>query len=440
MYDVVVIGGGWAGCAAALAAKKAGANVTILEKTDMLLGCGLVGGIIRNNGRFTAAEEAIALGAGELFQIADNTARHKNVNFPGHKHVTLYNVTIIEPRVKNFLLKLGINIKLKARVVDVNMKGKKITSLLLANDEVISGDMFIETTGSSGPMGNCLKYGNGCSMCVQRCPAFGPRISISKKAGVEDLISKRSYDVYGAMSGSCKLNKDTLSEEIRNELVKKGVVVIELPKEFINDSKLAMKACQQYALNEYANNIIILDTGYAKLMTPYFPIEDLRKVKGFENARFEDPYAASKGNSIRYMSMAPRNNYMEVLGVENLFCAGEKSGPYIGHTEAICTGILAGHNSVRKILNMKLIQLPQETAIGDIIAYVNEQLKTEDGLYKRYTFAGSIYFERMKQLGLYEVNSEKIREKISKLNLLGIFKENLVCKQENLSEMYNITI
>ena len=51
MYKIVVIGGGWAGCAAALAAKKAGAEVVLLEKTYLLLGLGNVGGIMRNNGR-----------------------------------------------------------------------------------------------------------------------------------------------------------------------------------------------------------------------------------------------------------------------------------------------------------------------------------------------------------------------------------------------------
>ncbi|HCL4578649.1 TPA: FAD-dependent oxidoreductase, partial [Clostridium botulinum] len=75
---VVVIGGGWAGCAAAISAKKAGADVSIFEKTDLLLGLGNVGGIMRNNGRFTAAEELIALGAGDLINITDENSRHKN--------------------------------------------------------------------------------------------------------------------------------------------------------------------------------------------------------------------------------------------------------------------------------------------------------------------------------------------------------------------------
>ncbi|AYO30658.1 FAD-dependent oxidoreductase [Biomaibacter acetigenes] len=437
MTEIIVIGGGWAGCGAALAARKAGANVTILEKTDMLLGCGLVGGIIRNNGRFTAAEEAIALGAGELFHIADSVARHKNVDFPGHKHATLYDVTKIEPKVREFLEGMGINIKFKSRAMDVKVRDNTIQGIVLANEEIIEGDEFIETTGSSGPMGNCLKHGNGCSMCIQRCPAYGPRVSISKKAGVEDLVGKRSVDTYGAMSGSCKLNKDTLGENIKRQLDEKGVVVVKIPEEYIKREKISMKVCQQYALEEYAANIILLDTGYAKFMTPFFPLEDLRKIKGFESARFEDPYAASKGNSIRYMSMAPRDDYMQVLGLNNLFCAGEKSGPFVGHTEAICTGILAGHNSVRKALNMELVKLPRTLAIGDIIAYVNEQLKAEHGLYKRFTFAGSTYFERMKQLGLYETSPEVIKERVAKLGLTGFFNENLAIKQEKVVGMYN---
>ena len=69
---VVVIGAGWSGCAAAISARKAGAEVVLYEKTDMILGLGNVGGIMRNNGRYTASEELIALGAGDLINILSN--------------------------------------------------------------------------------------------------------------------------------------------------------------------------------------------------------------------------------------------------------------------------------------------------------------------------------------------------------------------------------
>ena len=151
------------------------------------------------------------------------------------------------------------------------------------------------------------------------------------------------------MSGSCKLYKESLSQEIQNELNTNGVAIIPIPEE-LREDHLDEKACQQYALTEFMENIVLLDTGHAKLMSPFFNLERLRMIAGFENARYEDPYAGGKGNSMRYFNMAPRDNYLHVDGVDNLFCAGEKAGLLVGHTEAIVTGTLAGNNSVRCLL------------------------------------------------------------------------------------------
>lgn len=261
---VIVIGGGWAGCAAAIAAQKAGAQVVLYEKTDMLLGLGNVGGIMRNNGRYTAAEELIALGAGDLINITDSNTRHKNIDFPGHKHAWLYDVNKIEPAVRRHLKNMGIELNMISRVVDVKKEGDKIKGLYLADGSYEEGDVFIEATGSTGPMGNCLRYGNGCSMCVLRCPAFGPRVSISMRAGVDDLQGEREDDIFGAFSGSCKLCKESLDEDIVKELNEKGSAVIKVPEEDVNMDKLKAKVCQQYALKEFAENIILLDTGHAR--------------------------------------------------------------------------------------------------------------------------------------------------------------------------------
>ncbi|AGX43601.1 FAD-dependent oxidoreductase [Clostridium saccharobutylicum] len=422
---VVIIGGGWAGCAAALSAKKAGADVTIIEKTDLLLGLGNVGGIMRNNGRFTASEELIALGCGDLIQITDKVSTHTNIDFPGHKHATLYNVNMIEGEVRKYLTSFNINLLMESRVTDINLDNKKINGVYLSDGTYIDGDVFIETTGTTGPMGNCLRYGNGCSMCVLRCPAFGPRISISQRCGVADLQGERGDDILGAFSGSCKLAKESLSEEIRNELDSKGVVILKVPEEDVNYGKLSTKVCQQYALKEFAENIILLDTGHAKLMTTYYPLHKLRKIKGLENAKYVDPYAGSKGNSIRYLSVAPRTNDLKVTGVDNLFCAGEKSGLFVGHTEAICTGTLAGHNAVKLVMGMPLLILPSSIAIGDLISYANEKAATREGRKDRYTFAGASYFKRMQKLGLYTTDIAEIQSRIDKINLTNIFNQKL---------------
>jgi len=422
MFKIVVIGGGWAGTAAAVRAAKQGIQVTLCEKTDMLLGLGNVGGIMRNNGRFTAAEENIAMGAGELFEITDKLSTHKNVDFPGHSHASFYDVALVEPEVRRLVKSLGIEIKFMTRITDVKMETEtRISSAVTSDGEELKADAFIETTGSTGPMGNCMRYGNGCSMCVLRCPSFGPRVSITERAGLKDLSACRQDGTRGAFSGSCKLEKRTLSKKLQKKLDKDGVAIVPLPEKFINRDKLKKKVCRQYALDPYAENLILIDTGHAKLMTSYFNLEDLRQVEGFENARFVDPYAGGKGNSVRYMSVGVRDEYMRAQGMENLFLGGEKSGFFIGHTEAISTGSLAGYNAAEWVKNRPMLKLPESLAIGDLLKFSKDVLEEENCLDRRFTFAGGEYFDRMKARGLYNTDSKIIKKIVESEGLDNIY-------------------
>lgn len=131
-----------------------------------------------------------ALGAGELFDIMDQCTRHKDIAFPGHSHASLYDVSEIEPKVRRFIKDFGIEIMLETHIMDV-VSGDGLVSAVITDDEnKIEGDAFIDATGSSGPMGNCLRYGKGCSMCIQRCPTFGPRVSLTAKCGIKDLFGR----------------------------------------------------------------------------------------------------------------------------------------------------------------------------------------------------------------------------------------------------------
>ncbi len=425
MPRVVVVGGGWAGCAAALAARKAGAEVILIERTDCLLGTGLVGGIMRNNGRFTAAEEMIAMGGGDLFLLADRVARHTNVEFPGHKHATLYDVALMEPTVRRYLIEQGVQLWMMARATQVEKTDSRLQAVVLESGERVEGDVFVEATGTAGPQGNCRRYGNGCAMCILRCPSWGGRVSIAACAGVQEMMGRRPDGSFGAMSGSCKLHKDSIRPDLVAELNRTGVVIVPIPKELVHTEKLAIKACQQYAMPEFAENLVLLDTGHVKLMTSFYPLEELRQIPGMENARYEDPYSGGKGNSIRYLALSPRDDTLRVQGLENLFCAGEKAGLLVGHTEAISTGTLAGHNAVRYALGLPLITLPRTTAVGDAIAFVREEMQTPEGMMRKYTFSGATYFERMKQLGLYTTDVAAIRQRIEAAGCSGIFARRL---------------
>ena len=231
---------------------------------------------------------------------------------------------------------------------------------------------------------------------------------------------------FGAMSGSCKLNKESLSMEIRNKLENDGVVILPVPEKLQKTSTLGKKACTQYAIAEYAVNLVLLDSGHAKLMTSYFPIEDLRNIPGLEKACYADPYAGSIGNSVRYLGIAPCDNTLKVDGLENLFCCGEKSAILVGHTEAVITGLLAGNNAVRHCLDMQYLELPRTLASGDFIAFVHEQMQSELGLRMRYTFSGSVYFERMKTMSLYSISRDEINDRVRSAGLNDIYNICLV--------------
>jgi hypothetical protein len=419
---VVIIGGGWAGSAAAIAAKKQGARVTLVERTDMLLGCGLVGGIMRNNGRFTAAEEMRAMGGGELFDLTDEYSRHRNIEFPGHRHASLYTAAIMEQVVKKLLLERGIDLLLSTRIDGVEMEKGHLAAVTgkSGRERVrLEGEVFIDASGTAGPPAQCTKYGNGCAMCVLRCHSFGGRVSVTAKCGVTELVGRKGSQI-GAMSGACELSKASLSRDIVDTLEATGVAVVSIPASLRSEGKLSIKACQQYALPDYSRSIVLLDTGQAKMMTPFFPLEVLRKIPGMEQARYLDPYAGGIGNSIRYVGMAPRNDALKVRGVENLFCGGEKAGLLVGHTEAIITGVLAGHNAVRHARGERPLILPDTLAIGDAITHVRTRMETEEGLGYKYTFSGSVYFDRMQEMGLYTTDLEKIRKRVDEAGMTGV--------------------
>ena len=48
-------------------------------------------------------------------------------------------------------------------------------------------------------------------------------------------------------------------------------------------------------------------------------------------------------------------------------------------------------------------------------------METPEGLREKYTFSGSCLFRRMKDLGLYSIDTESIHKKVEDLGLAGIF-------------------
>ena len=422
MARVVVVGGGWAGCAAALSARQAGSQATLLERTDLLLGAGLVGGIMLNNGRLTAALESKALGGGLIFEALEGIYRHRKIDFPGHKHASLYDIIKVEPLIRRLLRENGVDIRLQSRIVGVEQAAARVEGVILATGDTIAGDAFVDATGTSGPPGHCWRYGHGCALCAQRCHAFGPRMSVVKMAG-KRISAQEAKWKFGAMSGSWICPESLSPETAPTEDRRSGGDP--LPKQLVRPEKLKLKVCQQYALDEYAANIVLLDTGSVKMMAPFIPLSALKKVPGFEQARYLDPLAGGIGNSMRLLAMAYRDDSLKVDGLDNLFVAGEKQGPAVGHTEAIVTGPLAGHNAVRHAVGQKLLVLPSTLALGALVRAISSDLENNQPGRQSYTFAGAVFFQTMVERNLYDTDPKKVAARVDAAGLSGIYRRPL---------------
>ncbi len=69
----------------------------------------------------------------------------------------------------------------------------------------------------------------------------------------------------------------------------------------------------------------------------------------------------------------------------------------------------------------KPLVLPDALAVGDAIRYVRSQMRDEGILSRKYTFSGSVFFDRMNARGLYSTDVEEIRKRVDKAGMVGVF-------------------
>ncbi|MFC1968083.1 FAD-dependent oxidoreductase [Chloroflexota bacterium] len=424
MARVVVIGAGISGCGAALAARKTGAQVTLVERTDMLVGVAVRAGETNGNGNFVAQQELRFLGGGEIFDALESIKLHDNVVFPdAADHSFLYNAGLVEPVIKKIVAGAGIELILGNRALDVEKADSRILAVKLDDGRLVEGDSFVDCTGSRGGIKVCTKYGKGCVMCLVRCIAFGDRVGIVDKAGGKLYHRVRPDGTPGFLNAAVTVFKDTLSPELKARVEKEGLVKIPLPKELIDYSKGEVMSSGRS--REFLENLIVSDIGpIAKCSgITYITQAELRQAPGFENCQLEDPRSGIY-NHVSHVSVAFRDDAMRAEGFDNLFCGGEKAG-HGSVDAAISTGYLAGHNAARGAFQRELLVLPLSLALGDYIAYANKRFRTKEGRTRGYFMSWGEYWERMQKLGLYTDDLGEIKSRVEKAGLTGILSRNL---------------
>ncbi len=422
---VVIVGGGIAGCAAAVSARKSGASVLVLERTDMLLGGANRAGRMNYNGKMVVAEECKAMGGGEILEALEGITLHRG-NIIDEEGTYVYNTAIVEPTIRRLLENWGVEIHFCKRVTKVRAENGYFLAVTPESSTPVEGQVFIDATAGYGGMANCRRFGQGCVMCVYyRCPTFGNRVSIATLAGAAELMIYRADGTPGAPGGSIRLYKESLDPELQAELKAKGVVSIQLPSEMVDYNHLGKIG--EVRTRRQMEHLNMVDIGACVMCVGLhpMPLDQLRKLPGLQNAIIEDPLGGTIGTAVGKLSMAPRDNSLRVKGFHNLFVAGEKAGPGTGVNESICTGVLAGFNAARVAAGLEPVVLPASTVIGDFVRFTGEMMQTKEGLRQSYSMGHGIYFERMKELGFYTPDPAVIHKRIRDLGLAGVLAQRV---------------
>ena len=160
-YDLAVMGGGFAGVAAALAAARAGASVLLVEKSNCLGGAatnGLVNPFMPYSTRIGGEE--VALSAGIFREICERMQARD----------AMKGRSFLEEELKYVLcemvLEAGVDLLLHAYICRVLRDGDRIASVAVATrsgETSIEAEYFIDATGDAQ-----LAYLAGCQTVVGR--------------------------------------------------------------------------------------------------------------------------------------------------------------------------------------------------------------------------------------------------------------------------------
>jgi glycine/D-amino acid oxidase-like deaminating enzyme len=153
MSRVVVVGGGSAGCAAAVAAARAGADVQVIERWSFLGGTGAAV-LDTFYGFYTPGEESRKIVGGIPDEVvafmADRDAVIERPNTYGAGTGITYDAELLKVAWDTLLAEAGVRVLLYSFVVDARTEDGRVVKVTVANKaglHEIEADVFVDASG-----------------------------------------------------------------------------------------------------------------------------------------------------------------------------------------------------------------------------------------------------------------------------------------------------
>lgn len=233
-YDVVVAGGGSAGVAAAVGARRTGARTLLVERNPCLGGAATMRNVLTYCGLYTREDPPRQVVFGVAEEVLQALLRSGAVTGP--RLFTAVAVVFDPETVKRVLDDLcaqaGVEVRLHSQIVAARREGNRLTSILVADHSglhEIMGRAFVDASGEADLAlfgGAAVRYGNdgrvqNGSLGV-RFGGIPSHVEVSKEKIVAAVRAARGRGVGPLMSERGLVARLPISSDVITYLVDEG--------------------------------------------------------------------------------------------------------------------------------------------------------------------------------------------------------------------------